>query len=532
MKILVTEEISPKGLDLLRKNGFTADVRLKMPKEEFLKVLPPYEAIITRSGTPVDKEVLDAGTSLKIVARAGVGVDNVDINYATKKGIVVVNVPAGNTISAAEHTIGLLVGTCRNIPAASMNLKSGEWDRKKYMGAELNGKTLGIIGFGRVGSHVGKIALAFDMDLLVYDPYIPEKKVLDIGGERARLVKNLDELLRGSDVITVHTPLTGETRNILAKKEISGMKDGVKLINCARGGIINEKDWLDALNSGKVSGAGCDVWTEEPPESDWMRKLINHPMMVVTPHIGANTSEAQTKVGVTAAEQIIKFAQGDIPDTALNMAMFSPGLLEKLRGFIPLCEILGNFAIQLSDKNPDTLEVEYRGEIADVEDLSLLTSNVIKGIFSQISDMEINMVNAKLAAAEKGLMVKESKTDQSTTYKNKITVRLVSGGSSRTVAGTLFGEKPKIVGMRDFDVDFAPAGHILIASYPDRPGIIGKIGTLLGENNINIESMSLGNKSKIKEALVAFNLNREVPEKMQAEIAKAVGASFIKLVKV
>ncbi len=529
MKILITEEISPKAIDLLKSKGFRADLKLKLPKEELYSILPDYEGIITRSGTPVDKAVLDAGTSLKIVVRAGVGVDNVDINYATKKGIVVANVPAGNTISAAEHTIGLLLGISRKIPESNTNLKGGEWERKKYMGTELNGKTLGVIGFGRVGSHVGKIGLAFDMKVLAYDPYIPENKIYDVG---ALPVKGLGKMLKEIDILTVHTPLTDETKNMIAKKEIAKMKDGVIIVNCARGGIINEKDWLEALNSGKVAGAACDVWTEEPPASSRMKELVTHERMVVTPHIGANTKEAQAKVGLTAAEQIIKFEKGDIPDTALNMAMFEADLLNKLRGFIPLCEILGNFAIQLCDNNPDGLEIEYRGELAQNEDLSLLTSNVIKGIISKISDRDVNMVNAKLMAEEMGLAVKESKAGQSTTYKNKVKVGIVSGSKTKSVIGTLFGEQPRIVGMRNFDIDFFPKGNILIASYPDKPGIVGKMGTILGKKEINIEAMSLGNANEENEALVVFTLNKEVPSEMQKEIAKEIGASFIKAVKI
>jgi len=523
MKVIVTDEVSESGLQLLQDDPrVTVDVRLKLPIAELHSIIGDYDAIITRSGTQVDKPLLEAATNLRVVARAGVGIDNVDIEAASQRGIIVVNAPLGNTNSAAEHTLALLLGLCRNVPQANGSLKSGEWERAPFTGHELKQKTLGLIGLGKVGGRVARRARAFEMDVVVYDPYISEKRAADFG---VRLVE-LDDLLRLSDMITVHTPLNNETRGMLGGAEFERMKQGVIIVNCARGGIFDEAATLAALEGGKVVGAAFDVWSEEPPKSETLQRLIGHPNMVVTPHLGANTFEAQKNVSIDVCQELLAYIDGKLLTNAVNIPRFDPDLMDHMKPFMGLVTTIGDFISQLAPPNPNKVTFTYSGKLARY-DCSPLTVCGLAALLNHCTDQEVNLVNATLVAREMGIEIEAVRTTETEAYSNLITLALESPTGKRTIAGTLFEARPKIVKMRNFDTDFCLEEHMLVLSYLDRPGLIGKIGTLLGEAGVNIGNMNLGRREKGGEALVVFSTDSPVDEATQERIAADIEAEFV-----
>ena len=526
MKVIVTDEISEKGLELLEQEPrVQLDVRLGLAKDELYRLIGDYDAIITRSGTQVDAELLSHARNLKMIARAGVGIDNVDVAAASELGIIVVNAPFGNTNSAAEHSMAILLSMCRNVPDANASLKSGQWQRAPFTGYELKHKTMGIIGLGKVGGRVALRSRAFEMDVLVYDPYISEKRAADYG---TRLV-SLDELVSKADVISVHTPLNEETRDLITAGHFARMKDGVLIVNCARGGIINEGDMLHALESGKVAKAAFDVWSEEPPNSDILKKLIAHPHMVVTPHLGANTFEAQTNVAIDVSREIIHLLDGKPVENAVNIARFDPDLMAQMRPFMELAAVLGDFISQLAPENPGKVIFNYNGKLA-AHDCMPITVSGLAALLNRCTDQEINMVNASLVAERRGLVVEQSRSTDSEFFSNLITLTLETPQGKRTIAGTLFEETPKIVKMRDFDTDFTPEEHMLVLTYEDRPGLIGKIGTILGEASVNIGAMNLGRRGKGGEAMVVLSIDSPVEEAILTRLTEAIGAHFVKAV--
>ncbi len=526
MKVIVTDEISEKGLELLQKDPrVQLDVRLGLRKAELHQLIGDYDAIITRSGTQVDAELLSHAKKLKMVARAGVGIDNVDVPAASERGIIVVNAPFGNTNSAAEHTMAVLLALCRNVPAANDSLKAGQWQRAPFTGHELKQKTMGIIGLGKVGGRVALRSRAFEMDVVVYDPYISEKRASDFG---TRLV-SLDQLVGMADVISVHTPLNGETLDLIKAEHFAGMKDGVLIVNCARGGIINEAATLDALESGKVAGAAFDVWSEEPPASDILKQLIAHPRMVVTPHLGANTYEAQTNVAVDVSREILNMLDDKPVENAVNIARFDPDLMAQMRPFMELAAVLGDFISQLAPENPGKVSFNYTGKLA-AHDCMPITVAGLAALLNRCTDQEVNMVNANLVAERRGLVVEQSRSTESQFFSNLITLTLETPQGKRTIAGTLFEGTPKIVKMRDFDTDFTPEEHMLVLTYEDRPGLIGRIGTILGEAEVNIGAMNLGRRGKGGEAMVVLSIDSPVDEETLARLSEAVGARFVKAV--
>ncbi|MDG5469339.1 phosphoglycerate dehydrogenase [Deltaproteobacteria bacterium IMCC39524] len=526
MKVIVTDEISEKGLELLEKDPrVQLDVRLGLKTSELHGLIGGYDAIITRSGTQVDAELLSHATNLKMVARAGVGIDNVDVVAASERGIIVVNAPFGNTNSAAEHSMAILLSMCRNVPDANASLKSGQWQRAPFTGYELKHKTMGIIGLGKVGGRVALRSRAFEMDVVVYDPYISEKRAADFG---TRLV-SLDELVSMADVISVHTPLNDETRDLIAGEHFSAMKEGVLIVNCARGGIINESAMLTALQSGKVAGAAFDVWSEEPPKSDILKKMIEHPRMVVTPHLGANTFEAQTNVAIDVSREILNLLDGKPVENAVNIARFDPDLMAQMRPFMELAALLGDFISQLAPENPGKVIFNYTGKLA-AHDCMPITVAGLAALLNRCTDQEINMVNASLVAERRGLIVEQSRSTESNFFSNLITMSLETPQGKRTIAGTLFEGTPKIVKMRDFDTDFTPEEHMLVMHYDDRPGLIGKIGTILGEAQVNIGAMNLGRRIKGGEAMVVLSVDSPVGGETLAKLSEAIGARFVKAV--
>ena len=524
MKVIVTDEVAREGLALLEQDPrIEMDVRLGLKKEELLQLIGDYEVIITRSGTTVDKDVLDAGKKLKMVARAGVGIDNVDVEYASSRGVIVVNAPFGNTNSAAEHTMALLLSFCRNVTKANASLKGGEWKRAPFTGVELKGKTAGVIGLGKVGGRVATRLKAFECEVLACDPYIAVKRAHDLG---VKLVSH-EEIYKNCDIITVHTPLNDETRNMIGVREVAMMKHGVILINAARGGIINEDALLAGLKAGKVAGAAVDVWSEEPPKSDLVKELIGHERVVVTPHLGANTFEAQVNVAVDVSREIINYLDELPLENAVNIPRFDLALMDQMRPYLNLMSVLADFVIQLVDTNLDKVTFSYAGNIAHY-DCTPLTVCGVAALLNRMVEQDVNMVNATLVADNMGITVDEHKSTQTEAFSTMITLTIEGPHERRTVAGTLFEGMPRIVMMRDYQVDFVPSEHMLILAYEDRPGMIGKIGTIMGEHDINIAAMNLGRREKRGEAMVILSLDSAVPENVIDEVRIATQAKFIK----
>jgi len=526
MKVIVTDEISEKGLELLQKDPrVQLDVRLGLSRQELQGMIGEYDAIITRSGTQVDAELLSHASRLQMIARAGVGIDNVDVPAASERGIIVVNAPFGNTNSAAEHTMALLLSLCRNVPDANASLKAGKWQRAPYTGHELRHKTLGIIGLGKVGGRVALRARAFEMEVVVYDPYISEKRAADFA---TRLV-DLEELVKTADVISVHTPLNDETRDLMSREHFDRMKEGVLIVNCARGGIINEQAMLDALDSGRVAGAAFDVWSEEPPTEPVIRKLIAHPRMIVTPHLGANTFEAQTNVAVDVGKEILNLLDDRPVENAVNIPRFDPDLVAQMRPFMDLAGILGDFITQLAPENPGKISFHYNGKIAAYDCMPITVAG-LAALLNRCTAEDVNMVNANLVAERRGLVVEQSRSSEIESFSNLITLTLSTPAGQRSIAGTLFEGTPKVVRMRDFTMDFTPEEHMLVMTYPDQPGLIGKIGTILGDANINIGSMNLGRSAKGGEAMVVLSIDSPAPQATLDAVVDAVGARFLKAV--
>src|SRR5262245_11691284 len=527
MKVLVIDAIAPEGLAFLRERAFQVDeVSSKLPRAELLARLADYEAIITRSSTTVTPEFLAHARRLRILGRAGVGVDNIDVDGCSRQGVVVVNAPYGNVVSAAEHTVGMLLALVRKIPMANDALKRHEWDRRIY-GAELFRKTAGVLGLGKVGSRVATRLRAFEMNVLVYDPYIPESRARELG---VRLT-DLRTVLSAADVITVHVPLTDETEGMLGAREMALMKPGVRIVNCARGGIVDEGALLVALESGHVAGAAVDVWSEEPPVSDLVKRLVTHPRVVVTPHLGANTQEAQVNVAVDVAREIVAFRDGELVEHAVNVPVGDRETLAAQRPFLALAEVLGRFCLQLEPDNVERVEVVVAGEVAR-RDPELIARAVLKGLLEPVTAQAVNLVNAHLVARERGLSIAVQTDEEAASgYTNLITVTTQAGPARKIIAGTVFDGVPRIVRLKDLHIEFIPEGHILVLSYEDRPGMVGRIGSILGRHNVNIASMHVGRRTKRGRAIVVLLLDEDVADEVVEEVEKAVQADFARIVR-
>ena len=526
MRVLVVEAIAPEGVAYLRERGFEVDELRKPTLEELHAALPSYEALVTRSGTAVTADLLAHAPKLRIVGRAGVGVDNVDVDACSRRGIVVVNAPYGNVVSAAEHTVGMLLALVRRIPEAHERLKALEWNRAIY-GAELFRKKIGVVGLGKVGSRVAARLRGFEAEVLAYDPFIPETRARDVG---ARLVGDFEELLRTVDVVTVHVPLTPETDGMIGARELALMKRGVRVVNCARGGIVHEAALLAALESGHVTGAAVDVWSEEPPTSETVRRLVQHPRVVVTPHLGANSSEAQVNVAVDVARQLVAFRDGDLVEHAVNIPVGDPGAVAELRPFVALAERLGLFSVQLDPGHLERIDVRVAGAIAE-GDTELLARAVLAGLLRPVMAGPINLVNARLVARERGLEVTVEREEETGGYKSLITLCTRTAEGRKVIAGTVFDGQPRIVRMRDLDMEFTPEGYILVLSYEDRPGVVGKIGTLLGRLNVNIAAMQVGRRAKRGRAIVVLTLDEDLTPEQLAQLKADVEADFARLVR-
>ena len=525
--MIVIDAIAPEGIAYLTERGFEVEqISSKIPREELLRKIADGEAIITRSSTTVNAEFLAHARRLRFLGRAGVGVDNIDIDACSRQGVIVANAPYGNVVSAAEHTVGMLLALVRKIPAAHEALKQLNWDRGIY-GSELFRKTAGVIGLGKVGSRVATRLRSFDMDVLVYDPYIPESRARELG---LRLT-DLQTLLTQSDIVTVHVPLSDETESMLAAREIALMKPGVRLVNCARGGIVNEGALLDALDSGHVAGAAVDVWTEEPPVSPQVKRLVRHPHVVVTPHLGANSQEAQVNVAMDVARQLVAFRDGELVEHAVNVPVGDRESMAEQKPFVALAEILGRFCRQIEKDNVERVEVEIAGQVAK-RDPELIGRAVLKGLLGGVTAQSINLVNARFVASERGMEVAINTDEEAPSgYTNLVTVTTHAGSGRKIIAGTVFDGVPRIVRLRDLHIEFVPEGHILVLSYEDRPGMVGKIGTILGRRNVNIASMHVGRRTKRGGAIVVLLLDEDVPPEVMEEVSKAVEADFARVIR-
>ncbi|MGB7532593.1 MAG: phosphoglycerate dehydrogenase [Halobacteriota archaeon] len=546
-KVLVTDHISEEGIKKLREFA-EVDVELELSNEELKERIAGYDALVIRSGTKVTKEIIEAGSKdngkgegkgegkLKVIGRAGVGVDNIDVETATEKGIMVVNAPAANTISAAEHTIAMLLGLSRKIPAANVSLKSGVWERKKHMGVEVNGKVLGIIGLGRVGSEVVKKAKGLGMRVVAYDPFISQ----DRAGELGITLSNFKEVLSLADFVSMHTPLTKETHHMVGAKEFELMKNGVRVINCARGGLIDERALKDAIKSGKVAGAALDVFEEEPPSSG-ERELLELEEVVVTPHLGASTEEAQKAAAINIAEEVINALMNKPVRNAINMIYVEEELMGAIKPYLVLADKLGRLSAQLIPKSSriEQFEVSYEGEIGAggagtgiVGNTRLITVAMLKSFLSWFID-GVNYVNAETIAKKTGIKVTESKTESIENFSSLISITTTTQSEKkRTVAGTLFGKGDlRIVRLDGFRVDASPSGYMLICSFSDKPRVIGPVCTILGDRGINIAGMQVGREKAGGEAVMVLNVDGSVSGDIMEEIKGVENIFDVKLVR-
>jgi D-3-phosphoglycerate dehydrogenase len=522
MKVLVSDKISNKGVEILKKAGLTVDMKVGMKPDELKACIGEYHGLVIRSATKVTSDVIEAAKNLKVIGRAGSGLDNVDKAAASKKGIVVMNTPGGNTITTAEHSIAMLFSVARLIPQATSSMKEGKWEKKKFMGVELFNKTLGIIGLGNIGSQVAKKAQGLEMVVIAYDPFLSEEKASAMGIEKVEL----DELFSRADFITIHTPITPETKNLINADTINKMKTGVRIINCARGGIINEKDLSDALKSGKVAGAALDVFEKEPPEDYSLIKLDN---VICTPHLGASTEEAQENVAIAVAEQIADYLVHGTIRNAVNFPSIPADQVSRLQPYLNLAEKLGSFATQVFDGGITGVTIEFLGDAAELN-TAPVTVAALKGLLSPILEETVNFVNAPFIAKERGIEVKETKSTDAGDYQSVLALRIKSRDKERYFAGTLFSKKdPRIIRIDNFTVEIIPEGIMLLIYNNDKPGVIGNIGSFFGKNNINIARMHFGREQAGGMAISVMSIDTPVTTHNLEEIKKMPNILSVKL---
>jgi len=525
IKVLISDPMSPEGVKILEdEKQIKVDVNTTLTPDQLKDAIKGYDAIIVRSSTKVTKAVIEASDKLRVIGRAGVGLDNVDVEAASKKGIIVLNAPAGNTISTAEHTMAMMLALARNIPKADTSIKNGEWDRKKFMGVELYGKTLGIVGMGRIGTEVARRALSFQMKVVAYDPFLSADRAKQIGVE----LSDLKNLLQRADYVTVHTPLTEETRGMISDEQFKIMKTGVRVINCARGGIIDEKALAKALESGKVAGAALDVFVAEPPKDFTLAKMGQ---VITTPHLGASTEEAQVNVSIDIAQIVLDVLLNRCIRNAVNMPCVDTEMLKVLQPYLNLAEKLGSLGAQLVEGHVKEVRIKYVGDITSY-DTSSLTIAVLKGMLAPILQETVNFVNAPMIAKERGIRVSEMKTADIENFANLITVELETDTTTLGVGGTLFTKtEPRIVKIGNFYVEATPSGYMVVISNKDVPGIIGQVGTLMGKNKINIAGMNFGREKPGGNAITCLNVDSVVPKEVLAQIKACENIYDVKLIK-
>jgi D-3-phosphoglycerate dehydrogenase len=511
VKVLVRERIADAGVELLRQR-FHVDVDLN---DDLLETIGEYDAIIVRSGTELRADLIERAERLKVIGRAGVGIDNVDVAAASRRGIVVLNAPQSTVISAAEHTLGLLLALSRKIPQAHAALKAGRWERSAFAGIELAGKTLGLAGFGRIGQQVARRGRGLEMRVLAYDPYVPPERFRDLGVEP---VASLEQLLAASDFLSLHTTLTPETRGAIARRELEAAKEGIRIVNVARGELVDEEALVEALRSGKVAGAALDVFAHEP----YSGPLLEFENVVVTPHLGASTHEAQDRAGVIVAEQVAAALEGGVVTNAVNMPAIGAEELEYLGPFLPLATKLGALAVELAGGNPTRIDLTYLGQLAE-HDTRLLTVAALNGAFQGRVEQAVNYVNAPLVAGERGIEVREEASAASPDFTSLVAVKAFSGEEAYAVAGTTIGSehRARLVHALAYEIEVELDRFMLFAVNDDRPGMIGRLGTLLGEAGVNIANMAVSRNRQEARALMALTLDSPIGngllERLRAE---------------
>ncbi len=515
-KVLVSDSIDQAGIEILSQVA-QVDVKTGLPPEELVKIIPEYDALMLRSGTKVTQEIIEAGTKLKIIGRAGVGVDNIDVPAATRHGIVVVNSPEGNTIAAAEHALAMMLSLSRHIPEANQSLKNTEWNRKGFIGSEVYKKTFGVIGLGKIGSHVATVGRALGMKLLAYDPFISKERADQLG---CRLV-DLDLLFAEADYISLHVPKTPETTHLINAQALAKMKPTARIINCSRGGIVDEEALVEALKAGKIAGAALDVFETEPLGESKLRELGSK--VILTPHLGASTAEAQVNVAIDVAEQIRDILLGLPARSAVNIPGLTPDVMEKLRPYLQLAETLGNLVGQLAGGRIDWLNVRLQGELAGSESQPLVVAS-IKGLLSPALRERVNYVNACIEAKERGIRVIETRDASIRDYSGSIHLEARGSLGEHSVTGALLSTgEIRITDLDEFPVNVPPSNYMLFTRHRDMPGIIGKIGSLLGSFNVNIASMQVGRKIVRGDAVMVISLDDPLPEGLLSEITKVPG---------
>jgi D-3-phosphoglycerate dehydrogenase / 2-oxoglutarate reductase len=522
-KVLISDQMDPKAAEIFRARGLEVDEITGLDKAGLIAIIGQYDGLAIRSATKVTKDVLEAATNLKVIGRAGIGVDNVDIPAASAKGIVVMNTPFGNSITTAEHAIALMFALARELPEADRSTQAGKWEKNRFMGVELTSKTLGLIGAGNIGSIVADRALGLKMKVVAYDPFLTPERAVEMGVEKV----TLDELLARADFITLHTPLTDQTRNILSRKNLAKTKKGVRIVNCARGGLIDEAALKDALDSGHVAGAALDVFVQEPAKES---PLFGTPGFVSTPHLGASTNEAQVNVAIQVAEQMSDFLVSGGVTNALNMPSLSAEEAPKLRPYMALAEKLGSLVGQLAHDALSGISIEVEGAAAELNPKPI-TGAVLAGLMRVYSDT-VNMVNAPFLAKERGLDVREVRHDREGDYHTLVRVSVQTKQGEKSVAGTLFGNsQPRLVEMFGIKVEADLDGAMLYVVNEDAPGFIGRLGTTLGEAGVNIGTFHLGRRSAGGEAVLLLSLDSPVEEPVMWQVCRLPGVKTVKALK-
>jgi D-3-phosphoglycerate dehydrogenase len=508
-KVLIADKLSPAAVDIFKNRGVDFDIKVGLTKDELIAVAPNYDAFAIRSGAKIDKDVIAAAKRLKVIARAGIGVDNVDIPAATAAGVIVMNTPFGNSITTAEHAIAMMFALARQLPEANVSTQAGKWEKNRFMGVELTGKTLGLIGAGNIGSIVADRALGLRMKVIAYDPFLSEEKAVEIGVEKVEL----EELLARADIITLHTPLTDKTRNILSAENLAKTKKGVMIVNCARGGLVDEVALRKLLDEGHVGGAAFDVFTTEPAKEN---PLFGSDKVVATPHLGASTLEAQENVALQVAEQISDYLLTGAVTNALNSPSVNAEEAPRLRPYIALAEKLGAFAGQMVDVGVKSIDIAFEGEVAKLN-VKPLSSAALAGVLRPMLE-EVNMVSAPAVAKERGITVSESRQDDSDTYDSLMRITVTTELGKRSFAGTVVGGMPRIVEVKGMELDapFSPA--MIYVNNLDKPGFIGALGALLGQTGINIATFNLGRRAAGEDAIALVGVDQPASEDLLAKI--------------
>ena len=505
MKILVSDDLEQSCIDILRHAGFEVDKRPGITNDELIKAIPTYDALIVRSSTQVNADVIEAADSMKVIGRAGTGVDNINVEEATRRGILVMNTPGGNTISAAEHTVSMLLALARNIPQAHMSLVKGEWNRKKFIGTEVSEKTIGIVGLGKIGREVALRCHGLGMKVVGYDPIL----AVEVAQKLHIELLTLDELYRRSDFISVHTPLNDETRALLNDETLAKCKHGVRIINCARGGIVDEGALLRALQSGRVAGAALDVFEKEPPKGN---PLLTHERVIATPHLGASTEEAQEKVAIQIAHQVADALHGRGFAGVVNSAALHLTMKEEMRPFIILAEKMGSVVVQITKGKVRRVQMGVWGDTM-VSSIDILKAAILKGILSRVIPDPVNYVNAPILAEEMGLVIREQRDGDSENFTNLLQIRYEGGRGVQEVAGTVFGSSAiRLVRMDGFGLEVRPDGFLLVYNNIDKPGMLAKVSTVLARHNVNIAGVSLGRSAVGANALTVMNIDGDIPK--------------------